>query len=94
MACAAEPARAEGYPSKVLKLVVPAGPGGPTDLLARLIAERMAAALGQAVIVDNRGARGGGARGGCRRARRPYAPLTRSITASGSATVSPCQAMW
>jgi tripartite-type tricarboxylate transporter receptor subunit TctC len=59
MACAAEPARAEGYPSKVIKLVVPAGPGGPTDLLARLIAERMAAALGQAVIVDNRGGAGG-----------------------------------
>jgi tripartite-type tricarboxylate transporter receptor subunit TctC len=59
MACAAEPARAESYPSKVIKLVVPAGPGGPTDLLARLIAERMAAALGQAVIVDNRGGAGG-----------------------------------
>jgi tripartite-type tricarboxylate transporter receptor subunit TctC len=59
MACVAEPTRAEGYPSKVIKLVVPAGPGGPTDLLARLIAERMAAALGQAVIVDNRGGAGG-----------------------------------
>jgi tripartite-type tricarboxylate transporter receptor subunit TctC len=44
--------------SKVIKLVVPAGPGGPTDLLARLIAERMAAALGQAVIVDSRGGAG------------------------------------
>jgi tripartite-type tricarboxylate transporter receptor subunit TctC len=57
--CAAEVARAEGYPSKVIKLVVPAGPGGPTDLLARLIGERMAATLGQAVIVDNRGGAGG-----------------------------------
>jgi tripartite-type tricarboxylate transporter receptor subunit TctC len=57
--CAAEVARAEGYPSKVIKLVVPAGPGGPTDLLARLVAERMAATLGQAVIVDNRGGAGG-----------------------------------
>jgi tripartite-type tricarboxylate transporter receptor subunit TctC len=59
IACAAGVARAEGYPSKVIKLVVPAGPGGPTDLLARLIGERMAATLGQAVIVDNRGGAGG-----------------------------------
>jgi tripartite-type tricarboxylate transporter receptor subunit TctC len=53
------PARAQSYPSKVIKLVVPAGPGGPTDLLARLIAERMTAALGQGVIIDNRGGAGG-----------------------------------
>ncbi len=43
----------------MIKLVVPAGPGGPTDLLARLIAERMTAALGQGVIIDNRGGAGG-----------------------------------
>jgi tripartite-type tricarboxylate transporter receptor subunit TctC len=59
IASAGERARAEGYPSRMIKLVVPAGPGGPTDLLARLIAERMAATLGQAVIVDNRGGAGG-----------------------------------
>ena len=56
---AAEPARAQSYPSKVIKMVVPAGPGGPTDVLARLVAERMAAALGQSVIIDNRGGAGG-----------------------------------
>ena len=53
---AAEPARAQSYPSKVIKMVVP---GGPTDVLARLVAERMAAALGQSVIIDNRGGAGG-----------------------------------
>jgi tripartite-type tricarboxylate transporter receptor subunit TctC len=56
---AAEPARAQSYPSKVIKMVVPAGPGGPTDVLARLVAERMVAALGQSVIIDNRGGAGG-----------------------------------
>ena len=54
-----EAAYAQAYPTKVIKLVVPAGPGGPTDVLARLIGERMAAALGQSVIVDNRGGAGG-----------------------------------
>jgi tripartite-type tricarboxylate transporter receptor subunit TctC len=43
----------------VIKMIVPAGPGGPTDVLARLVADRMAAALGQPVIIDNRGGGGG-----------------------------------
>jgi tripartite-type tricarboxylate transporter receptor subunit TctC len=56
---AADAARAQTYPSKVIKLVVPAGPGGPTDVLARLVGDRMAAELGQSVIVENRGGAGG-----------------------------------
>jgi len=55
----ADSAQAQTYPSKAIKLVVPAGPGGPTDVLARLIGERMAAALGQSVVIDNRGGAGG-----------------------------------
>ena len=53
------PAHAQAYPTKVIKMIVPAGPGGPTDVLARLVADRMSAALGQPVIIDNRGGGGG-----------------------------------
>jgi tripartite-type tricarboxylate transporter receptor subunit TctC len=52
-------AKAEGYPSRPIKLLVGAPPGGTTDTVARAIAEPMANALGQPVIVDNRGGAGG-----------------------------------
>ena len=52
-------AHAQAYPTKVIKMIVPAGPGGPTDVLARLVADRMSAALGQPVVIDNRGGGGG-----------------------------------
>jgi tripartite-type tricarboxylate transporter receptor subunit TctC len=53
------PAQAETWPDKTIRLVVPAGPGGPTDVLARIIADRMSASLPQPVIIDNRGGAGG-----------------------------------
>lgn len=45
---------AQGYPDKPVRLVVGFSAGGPTDLPARFIAERLAPVLGQRVIVDNR----------------------------------------
>src|SRR4051794_11424294 len=52
-------ALAQNYPDKVIRIIVPAGPGGPTDLLGRLVAERLSNTLGQSVIIDNRGGGGG-----------------------------------
>ena len=45
---------AQTYPAKPIKLVVPFPAGGATDVLARVIGEKMAASMGQPVIVDNR----------------------------------------
>ncbi|TXL74434.1 tripartite tricarboxylate transporter substrate binding protein [Vineibacter terrae] len=51
---AAPAARAQSWPAKPIRLVVPYPAGGSTDVLARVIAERLTATLGQQVIVDNK----------------------------------------
>ncbi|WP_207538368.1 Bug family tripartite tricarboxylate transporter substrate binding protein [Sabulicella rubraurantiaca] len=55
----AAPALALAQGGSPLRLIVPAPPGGSTDILARLLTERAGAALGQAIVVDNRGGAGG-----------------------------------
>ena len=52
-------ASAQGYPSRVITLIVPFPAGGPTDTLARIMAERMKTSLGQPVIVENVSGAGG-----------------------------------
>src|SRR5580765_2226182 len=46
-------AGAQAYPSKPITIVVPFAAGGPTDLMARIVGERMAKELGQQFIIDN-----------------------------------------
>jgi tripartite-type tricarboxylate transporter receptor subunit TctC len=52
--CIAGGAQAQPYPSKVVRLIMPYPAGGSTDIVGRLVAERLTASLGQTVLVDNR----------------------------------------
>ena len=47
-------AEAQAYPSRPIKLLVPFTPGGGTDILARIVAGKMAESMGQSILVDNR----------------------------------------
>src|SRR3974390_379286 len=64
-ACAAaltavsQTAPAQNYPSRPVTMVVPFAPGGPTDTIARIIAEHMRGSLGQPVIIENVSGAGG-----------------------------------
>jgi hypothetical protein len=47
-------ARAQSYPTRSIKIVVPATPGGAIDVIARLVADKLTASMGQPVVVENK----------------------------------------
>jgi tripartite-type tricarboxylate transporter receptor subunit TctC len=55
----ASSARADPYPTKPIRIIVPFSPGGPADVMARVAGARMSAILGQNLVVENRGGAGG-----------------------------------
>ena len=56
---AAAPAWAQDWPAKPVRFIVPYPPGGGTDLIARIVQKRLSEALGQPIVIENRGGAGG-----------------------------------
>jgi tripartite-type tricarboxylate transporter receptor subunit TctC len=54
----AQQAAAQAYPTRPVRMIVPFPPGGNTDIIARIVSPRMSEALGQQLIIDNRGGAG------------------------------------
>ncbi len=73
-------AHAQTYPTRSINLIVPYPPGGGVDAMARIVAEKLSHALGQQVVVDNRG--GGGGLIGTRAVQRRRPTATRSSSAT------------
>lgn len=88
LSVAAPAVQAQAYPSKPIRFVVPFAPGGSTDLLARFLAQQLAAPLGQTVVVDNR-AGAGGVVGAEIAARAPADGYTIVLGSAGPLTINP-----
>src|SRR3954454_4686252 len=81
-------ANAQTYPNAQVRLIVPTSPGGVTDTMARIVAQRLTESLGQSVIVDNR-AGGNGSVGAVAVAHAPTDGLTLLVTSDATITANP-----
>ena len=79
---------ADKYPSKAIRVIVPFAPGGSTDIIARLVTQRMSQELGQPMVVENKGG-AGGAIGAAEAARAPADGYTLSIATVSTMAVNP-----
>jgi len=59
LACGASHAQQAAYPSKQVRMILPFAPGGPSDIIGRLLSQNLTQQLGQTVIADNRAGAGG-----------------------------------
>src|SRR6195256_2385800 len=85
---AALPAAAQDYPPRPITLIVPFPAGGGVDAVARIVAQKLPAALGQQVVIDNRGGAGGviGTRAAVRAAPDGY---TLVMSHTGTTSINP-----
>ena len=79
---------ADPYPTKPITLIVPQAPGGANDIVGRALAQRLAVALGQPVVVENKPGAGGNV-GTALAARSPKDGYTLMITAQSAQTINP-----
>ena len=81
-------AQPEVWPSRPIKWIVPFPPGGPTDTFSRAAAQQLAAALGQPVLIENRGGAGGGV-GMAALAKSPPDGYTIGLATTGTHAINP-----
>jgi len=82
------PALAQTWPERSIRLVVPFPAGGPTDIIARVVGQAMTDALGQPVVIDNRGG-AGGVTGTDQVAKAAPDGYTLALSSAGALSISP-----
>src|SRR3954452_16135894 len=81
-------ASAQDFPAKPIKLIVPFPAGGPNDIIARVVGQRMSELCKQPVVIDNRGGQGG-VLGTDAVAKAQPDGYTIAITSAGALAISP-----
>ena len=87
-ACALAQTSGQSWPDHAIRLVVPFPAGGPTDIIARVVGQAMTDALGQPVVIDNRGG-AGGVTGTDQVARAAPDGYTLALSSAGALSISP-----